>query len=111
MVTIKKNKLYKHEIIKKSDCFDKIFKHGTIKPGHHVSIIFKDAVTQKIGFAVSKKVQKSVKRNRQKRLLREIYRLSKHRFPEKKHFILFSKGTCDNFERLQHEIVSLLRDI
>jgi len=111
MGTEKKYKLNKHEILKKSDNFNKIFKQGITKPGHHVSIIYKDSDFRKIGFAISKKVQKSVKRNRQKRLLREIYRLNKHLFPENKYFILFSRGTSDNFLELQREILTLLHNI
>jgi ribonuclease P protein component len=111
MGTEKKYKLNKHEILKKSDSFNKIFNQGAAKRGNHVSIIYIDSDSRKIGFAVSKKVQKAVKRNRQKRLLKEIYRLNKHFFPENKFFILFSKGTCDNFVELQREILNLLHNI
>jgi len=106
-----RNKLKKHAILKKSDKFDKIFKNGITQSGVHVSIIYMDADCKKVGFAVSKKIQNSVNRNRQKRLLREIYRLNQNKFPENKHYILFSKGTSDNLKELQKEILNLLFNI
>lgn len=111
MGTEKQYKLNKHEILSKSDSFNEIFSQGITLRGNHVSIIYIDSDSRKIGFAVSKKVQKSVNRNRQKRLLKEIYRLNKHLFPENKRFILFSKGTCNIFVELQREVLSLLHNI
>lgn len=111
MGTVKQYKLNKYEILNKCGSFNKAFTQGIIKRGNHVSVIYIDSDSRKIGFAVSKKVQKAVKRNRQKRLLKEVYRLNKHLFPENRCFILFSMGTCDNFVELQKEILSLIHNI
>lgn len=111
MDSIQKHNLFKHEILKKTDCFNSIFKHGISKSGRHVSIFYMNGESQKVGFAVSKKVRTAVKRNRQKRLLREIYRLNKDHFPENKHIILFSRGTSDNLDILKNDIFNLLNNM
>ena len=69
---LKKHKLPKHEILRGKKNFNHVFSKGTIISGHHVYIIYVEEETRKVGFVVSKNVKKSVKRNRYKRLLKEI---------------------------------------
>ena len=108
---IKKFNLPKDEILQGKKNFDKIFKTGQTVSGNYVSIFYLSADSRKIGFAVSKKVKKAVIRNRYKRLLREIYRLNKDKFPEKSHIILLAKGMSDDFWILKSEILELLNKI
>lgn len=103
--------LPKDEIIRGKENFNQIFKFGTVINENHVSIIFLKAESRKVGFVVTKKVKKAVDRNRYKRLLREIYRLNKDKFPEKGYIILFAKGTSDNFWVLKSEVIELLNKI
>ena len=103
-----KLKLPKDEILRGRENFNQVFKKGKTVSGNHVSIIYLNADSKKIGFAVSKKVKKAVVRNRYKRLLREIYRLDKDKFPEKGNIILLAKGMSDNFWVLKNEILELL---
>ena len=100
--------LPKDEILRGKNSFNRIFKFGTVFSGHNVTINFLKDDTKKVGFAVTKKIKQAVVRNRYKRLLREVYRLNKAKFPEKGHIILFAKGRSDNFEVLQDEILNLL---
>lgn len=103
--------LPKTEILRGKENFDLIFKKGKTVSSNLVSIIYLKAETRKIGFVVSKKVKKAVVRNRYKRLLREIYRLNKNKFPEKGYIILLAKGTNDTFYVLKSEILELLKKI
>jgi ribonuclease P protein component len=103
--------LPKTEILRGKENFDLIFKKRKTVSGNLVSIIYRNAETRKIGFVVSKKVKKAVVRNRYKRLLREIYRLNKDKFPEKGHIILIAKGVIDNFDVLKSEILELLNKL
>ncbi len=103
--------LAKNEILKCKNNFNKIFKFGSVFSGHNVSINFLKTDNKKVGFAVTKKIKQAVVRNRYKRLLREVYRLNKTKFPDKGHIILFAKGRSDNFKVLQDEILKLLSKI
>jgi ribonuclease P protein component len=108
---IKKFKLQKNEILRGKENFNNVFEFGVVISGKNVSIFYLQADSRKIGFIVSKKVKKAVSRNRYKRVLREIYRLNKEKFPEKGHIILFAKGRSDNFREIQNEIFELLKNI
>ncbi|MDZ7263107.1 MAG: ribonuclease P protein component [candidate division KSB1 bacterium] len=104
-------RLSKDEILRTKDNFDSIFKHGKVIPGTHVIIVCMPAATKKVGFVVAKKIKKNVAKNRLKRLLREIYRLNKDKFPEKHYLVLIAKGTSDNFFTLQQDVMRLLNHI
>lgn len=108
-----KNKfnLSKADILKGKVNFNNVFKNGRTIHGTNVSIIYLSAELRKVGFVVSKKVKKAVARNRYKRLLREIFRLNKDKFPENKNIILFARGKSQNFWILQNEILKLLNNI
>jgi len=101
-------KLCKEEILRGKNSFNRIFKKGKVVSGKYSSVFYLHAHTRKVGFVVSKKLKKATIRNRQKRLLREIYRLNKKKFPEKFHIILLSNGSTDNFFLLQKDILNLL---
>lgn len=51
----------------------------------------RDNPQRRVGFSVSKKMGKAVKRNRIKRMLREIYRLNQHRFREDVDLVLIPR--------------------
>lgn len=107
----KKFNLPKDEIIRGREKFYHIFKYGKVLSGYNVSIIFFESDFKTVGFVVARKIKKAVIRNRLKRLLREIYRLNKEKFPERMSIILFAKGRSENFWVLQKEILNLLNDI
>jgi len=107
----KKFSLKKCEILRGRQNFDAIFESGKMLSGSNVSIFYRPAQNRKIGFVVSKKVKNAVKRNRYKRLLREIYRLNKQHFPEGYHFVLYARARSDNFHILKEEVLRLLTKI
>jgi ribonuclease P protein component len=104
----KKFRLTKSEILCGKDNFNKVFEFGNVIPGNNVSIIFLEAESRKVGFVVSRKIKTAIRKNRYKRILREIYRLNKEKFPDNNYLILFAKGRSDNFWELQKEIIDLL---
>lgn len=83
MMSGKKFGLSKKEIIKKSKEITQIIKSSNSISGNLVKIYFhilpKRDITLRVAFAVSRKVKPVVLKNRAKRLLREVYRLNKHR--------------------------------
>lgn len=88
----KKLTLPRTEIIRGYGIFEKImtgplvFSKGTLSFFlKHKNLVYKDPPTAcyKVGFLVSrKKIKSSVKRNRIRRILRELFRLNKYNFPE-----------------------------
>lgn len=60
--------------LKRSEDFDKVFKKGKRAFSNSLTLLYFKADTIKVGYAVSKKHGKSVKRNRIKRLLRESFK-------------------------------------
>jgi ribonuclease P protein component len=103
--------LPKDEILRGRENFNQVFKRGQKFTGNNITIFYLEADSKKIGFVVSRKIRKAVVRNRYKRLLREIYRLNKEKFPEKGHIILFARGISDNFRLLQNEIIDIIAKI
>jgi len=103
--------LPKDQILRGREDFNHVFMQGQKVSGNNVLIIYLNADSRKIGFVVSKKVKKAVIRNRYKRVLREIFRLNKEKFPEKGHIILLAKGRSDDFWLLKSEILELLNKI
>ncbi len=112
MVTEPTNfKLRKNEILRGRNNFSNVFKKGKLISGKYSSLLYIKSDSRKVGFVVSKRIKKSVTRNRQKRLLREIYRLNKNRFPDHYHIVLLAKGKTDDFSVLSKEILSLLNKV
>jgi len=60
--------------LKRSVDFEKVFKKGKRAFSNSLTLIYFKSESLKVGYAVSKKHGKSVKRNRIKRLLRESFR-------------------------------------
>ena len=72
----------KREKLKKRSDFDRAFKQGKSVGGRTIVLYFppNQSGFPRAGFIASKKVsRKAVERNRAKRLMREVFRLNKHR--------------------------------
>ena len=104
-------KLRKNEILRGRIGFNNVFENGKWLSGKYCSVLYVKSDSRKIGFVVSNRIKRAVFRNRQKRLLREIFRLNKNSFPESFHIILLAKGITDNFSLLEQDVLKLLGKI
>jgi len=107
----KKFALSKKEILKDQRDFNRIFRYGTVLSGYYVDLLYLRSETSKIGFIVKKKIKKAVDRNRCRRLLKEVYRLNKSKFPNNSKVLLLAKTMPDNFFIIQSEVLRLLSHI
>ena len=74
-----KYSLKKSEHLRKNSDFRKVYSKGRSYADHFIVLFTfpNDLGGNRIGLSVSKKIGKAVKRNRVKRLFREVYRLNK----------------------------------
>lgn len=78
--------------IKKNTEFQKIFATGKRGSSSKLTVIYSPCVTLKMGICVSKKHGNSVKRNRIKRLLREIFRLNQEKLKSGYNYVLLPRA-------------------
>jgi ribonuclease P protein component len=73
-------------------------------------LLTKRADSKKFGFAVSQKIRGAVKRNKAKRLLKEVLRLNQDILPENRSLILVAKPGIEKtpFDILVHEFKTLV---
>lgn len=76
----KKFTLSKKERIKSRKEIENLFSCGKRFKYDNLLIIYLPTVEQKAGFLVSKQIRSAVKRNRVKRVLKEVYRMQKEKF-------------------------------
>ena len=89
--------------LKKEKDFNLVFKKGKRLYSENLTVIYFPSKEIKAGFAVSKKLGKSVKRNRIKRLLRESFRSFTPDFGQNFFFVFIPKVkddySLDDFKR------------
>ena len=98
-------------IVKKKD-FISLKIHGRRYYTKNFSVIIRENGRDitRLGITASKKVGNSVKRNRIKRLIREFFRLNKHKFPKGYDVVITAlkeNNECDIF-KVQEELGKLL---
>lgn len=104
--------MHKNEILKKNTIFNLVFKKGKYYKSRYVNIITYDYEQRLVGFTVERRRHNTIIRNRIRRILREIYRKNKNRFPEK--IIIIHAKRFDSSVRyidLENDIILLLNKI
>ena len=92
--------------------FEDIIKNGKKKSNSYFVIYNKERKNEfsRFGISLSKKFGNAVKRNRYKRILREIIRINQKKFKKTQDYIIIMKKTCDGLEYkiIEEKLLSLL---
>jgi ribonuclease P protein component len=74
----------KEERITKAKDFKRVYENRKVVKNRYLALYFLSKIEKgkRIGFSLSKKLGRAVVRNRIKRILREIYRLNKHKIKD-----------------------------
>ncbi len=86
--------LTKGERIRRRSEFTALFQSGKRIHSEYLTVILRrnTSGTRRLGLVVGKKVgKKAVRRNRMKRLLREFFRLNKHRLPASQDILIVAR--------------------
>ena len=102
----------KENRLRKNKHFKFIYKHGETKSYNALALTFAKTKIQpfKVGFSVSKKIGKSVVRNKVKRRLRECFCLMQSGINKKYNYIFIAKAGIQDltFEQLKANVKTLL---
>jgi ribonuclease P protein component len=76
-----------------------------------LAIVYREASQRKVGFAVSRRIKGSVKRNRAKRLLREAYRKNRNRLVGELEMVIVATGDSSlrSSSETERELVAVLK--
>ena len=98
--------------IKDSREFENIIKNGKKKANSFFVIYYKERNKEfsRFGVSLSKKFGNAVKRNKYKRILREIIRINQKKFKNTYDYIIIMKKSCDNLEYkvIEENLLTLL---
>lgn len=98
--------------IKKNSEFTKLFKRGKRVFSPTLTLIYFPSATMNMGIALSKKHGKAVKRNRIKRLLREVFAKNSHILKKNCSVILMPKPAEEySYAAFEKSIVSCFKRI
>lgn len=99
--------------LKKDTEFRKIYRAGSSAADRYLVIYKLKSISDepRIGFSISKKLGKAVKRNRFKRKLREICRLNLEKFPKGHDYVIIVRIAAQNcnYGELEQSVFNVLR--
>lgn len=100
-------------ILKLNHEFNRVYRKGKHRNGLGMSLYwFKRAGEgRRVGFAVSRKIRKAVRRNRVKRVLREIYRTNQDKIRDDIDLIVLGRTEAlpGTYQELEKSFLSLLK--
>lgn len=109
--------LSKHEKLKSTEAIDNLFVGGQSFVEYPIRVVYKvieECDGNKVAFSCSKRNFKhAVDRNRIKRLMREAYRLNKHKLQQKNFHIIFLyiDRKIQSFQNIEKEMITILSKI
>lgn len=108
-----KYSLEKSEHLRKALDFKRVYSQGKSCADHFIVLfVFPNELERnRIGLSVSKKIGKAVKRNRVKRLFREVYRLNKDKIIQGVDLIFLARkdATKLDFPKMERAILRLYK--
>ncbi|KKK73422.1 hypothetical protein LCGC14_2893990, partial [marine sediment metagenome] len=108
-----KYSLRKNEHLRKNSDFRRVYSKGKSCADHFVVLFVlpNDLEGNRIGLSVSKKIGKAVKRNRVKRLFREVYRLNKDKLIQGIDLICLARKDAVklDFSKMERSILRLYK--
>jgi len=112
-VAVRKLTFSRSERLRRSADFDRVYSEGK-RVASPALILFlgpSPAENTRLGVSVSKRIGGAVTRNRVKRLLREAFRLNKHRLKKKYDILLVARAGVRglNFHRVEAAVLDLFR--
>lgn len=99
----KKKGLPREIILRKNKEITNIFRTARRYNGQVFTLYVLPSQRTRVAFIVSKKVGNAVKRNRMKRLFREIYRLNREKY-ENKEVIFYIRKFYDQYHKLSAQV-------
>jgi ribonuclease P protein component len=99
MNSSKKKSLPRAIILKRNREIEKVFNTGRRYSDQVFTLYILPSNRTRVAFMVSKKVGNAVKRNRMKRLFREIYRINREKY-ENKEVIFYIRKFYDHYHKL-----------
>ena len=102
-------------MLKKNNEFKYVFLKGKYYRGKYIEVfILKNSLNiNKLGLAISKKIGKSTKRNKIKRLFRENYRLNEDKIKNGYTFVFLWNKNCQvelaTFENIKNDLEKVLK--
>lgn len=101
--------------LKKDTEFRKIYRAGSSAADRHLVIYRLMSISDepRIGFSISKKLGKAVKRNKIKRMLREICRLNIDKFPKGYNYVIIARLAAQNcdYHQLEQSVFNVLKKL
>ena len=88
---VKRFGLPKEYILSNVNDIDKVFKQGLLINSQSFSLFFCQSSQTKVLFTASKFIKKKIKKNKAKRILRELFRKNKAAFPKNLSFAFIAK--------------------
>ncbi len=106
-----KKTLKRNEILKKNELFHFAFKNGSHFSGKFIKVTVANYDKKLVGFTVTKHCRGAVKRNRLKRLLRELYRHHKELFGQG--IIVFHAKVYEklNYQALNEDLQQIINQM
>lgn len=105
--------LPKKEIIKSKKDFERIIRTGKRFASGHLKVFLQFGNNRRVGFAVSSRIKGSVRRNKIKRWLREIYRREKYALKDGTELIILVDDITkdEDFHVLKEKVLQIFKEI